>query len=83
MDAIKPVFRDLAGADPLKKCFHGKSDSPNEHVNSVVWTRISKTVFVRLDTLKFGVYDAVLCFNDGVAKRCVLNMLGVRSGSNQ
>jgi hypothetical protein len=77
MDAIKPVFRDLAGVDPLKKCFHGKAHNPNEHVNSVIWRRISKTVFVRLDTLKFGVYDAVFCFNDGVAKRNVLNMSGM------
>jgi hypothetical protein len=51
-------------------------------VNSVIWTRISKTVYVRLNTLKFGIYDAVLCFNDGAAKRNVLNILGMRSGSN-
>jgi hypothetical protein len=83
MDAIKPLFRDVAGVDPLKKCFHGKTHNPNEHVNSVILTRISKTVFIRLDTLKFGVYDAILCFNDGVAKRNVPNIFGVRSGSNQ
>jgi hypothetical protein len=54
-------------------------------VNSVtrIWTRITKTVFVRLETLKFEVHDAVLCFNGGVVKRNVQNMLGVRSGSNQ
>jgi hypothetical protein len=60
MDKIKPVFRDLAGVDPLRKCFHGKTHNPNEHVNSVIGTRISKTVFVMFDTLRFGVYDAVL-----------------------
>jgi hypothetical protein len=52
-------------------------------VNSVIWARIFRTAFVRLDTLKFGVYDAVLCFNDGVAKRKALNILGMRSGSNR
>jgi hypothetical protein len=53
-------------------------------MNSLIWTKIPKTVFVRLDTLKFGVYDAVLCFNDGVAENNVgLNKLVVRSGSNQ
>jgi hypothetical protein len=46
VDAIKPEFRDLAGVDSLKKCFHGKSHNCNEHVNSVIWARISKTVFV-------------------------------------
>jgi hypothetical protein len=82
MDAIKPVFMDLACVDPLKKCFCGKTHNPNEHVNSVIWTRISKTVSVRLDTLKFRVCDAVLCFNDSVAKGNVPN-IGMRSGSNQ
>jgi hypothetical protein len=81
MVAIKPVFRDLAGVDPLKKCFHGKTHNPNECVKCVIWTRLYKTVFVRLDTLRFGVYDAVLCFNDGAArKNDVLNVLGMRSG---
>jgi hypothetical protein len=47
MDAIKTMFRDLAGVDPLKKCFHGKIHNPNEHVTSVIWTRISKTCFCR------------------------------------
>jgi hypothetical protein len=82
MDGIKPVFRDLAGVDPPKRCFHGETHNPNEAVIAVTWTRIPKSIFVRLDTFKFGVHDAVLCFNDGVAKRNVLNMLGVRSGSN-
>jgi hypothetical protein len=80
MDAIKTVFRDLAGVDPLKKCFHGKVHNLNERVNSVIWTRISKTVFVGLDALKFGVHDAVFCFNDEVQN---LKILGMRSGSNQ
>jgi hypothetical protein len=39
--------------------------------------------FVRLDTLKFGVYDVVFCFDDGVAKKNnALNLLGLKSGSN-
>jgi hypothetical protein len=32
MAAIKPVFRDLAGVEPLKKCFHGKTHNPNKCV---------------------------------------------------
>jgi hypothetical protein len=43
MDAINPVFRDLAGVNPQKKYFHGKTHNPNELVNTVVWTTISKT----------------------------------------
>jgi hypothetical protein len=83
MDAIKPLFRDLASVDLLKRCLHGKTQNHNESLTSFIWTRISKTVFIRLDVPKFGVYDAVLCFKDGVAKNSdVLNILGVRSGSN-
>jgi hypothetical protein len=83
MDAIKPVFRGLASVDLLKRCLQGKTLNPNKSLNSILWTIIPKTVFVRLDTLKFGVYDAVLCFSDGVPKKNdVLNILGVRSGSN-
>jgi hypothetical protein len=67
------VFKDLAGIDPLKKCFDGKTHNPNEYVNTIIWTRISKTVFLRLDTLTFEVYDALLCFND-VAKKMISRM---------
>jgi hypothetical protein len=44
MDAIKPIFRDLDGVDPLRKCFHGKTHNPNEHVNTGAWAEIPKTV---------------------------------------
>jgi hypothetical protein len=83
MVAIKPVFTYVASVDPLKRFLHGETQKLSECLNSVIWTRIPKTVFVRLETLKFGVYDAVLCFTGGVARKSdVLNMLGVRSGSN-
>lgn len=54
----------------------GKTQNRCECVNSVIWTSIHKTVFVGLDTLEFGLHNAVLCFNDGVAKKSdVLNTL--------
>jgi hypothetical protein len=78
IDAIKPVFKGLVSADLLKRCLYGATRISNESVNSVIWTRISK----RLDTLKFRVYDAVLCFisNDVAKKNDILNTLGVRFG---
>jgi hypothetical protein len=63
MDAMKSVFRELARED-LKRCHYGKTQNPNESLNSVIWTTLLKIVFIRLDTLKFQVHDAVLCFND-------------------
>jgi hypothetical protein len=50
-------------------------------LNSVIWLRIHKTAFVRNNTVNLGLYDAVLCFNDGVGKKNgVLNIIG-ESGS--
>jgi hypothetical protein len=84
MDEMKPVFRDVASADLLKRCVHGETQNANESLNSVIWTRIPNTVFVRTETLRFGVCDAELCFSSAVVKtNDVLNMLGVRSGSNR
>jgi hypothetical protein len=51
----------------MLKC-RSSEENCDEHVNSVIWARVPKTVFVRLDTLKFVVFGAVLCFNDGVTK---------------
>jgi hypothetical protein len=69
MNAIKPVFRDLASENLLKRCLYGKTHNPNENMNFVIWARIPKTVVVGLHTLKFGVYGAALCFNDGIAEK--------------
>jgi len=60
MDAIKPVFKNLVSVDLLKRCLYGTTRNRNEGEKSVIWTRIPK----RLETLRFGVYDAVLCFNN-------------------
>jgi hypothetical protein len=68
MDAIKPVFGDLASVDLLKSCLHEQTPNPIESLKSVIWTKVHKTDFVRLDTVKFGIHDIVLCFNDGVEK---------------
>ncbi|GFV23031.1 uncharacterized protein TNCV_729821 [Trichonephila clavipes] len=47
------------------------------------WLRIPKTVFVDIETLKFGVMDAVICFNDGYVSRIkVFEALGIKPGYN-
>ncbi|GFX93014.1 uncharacterized protein TNCV_139581 [Trichonephila clavipes] len=75
------VFRDLTEKDLLKKCLHGRTQNPNESFNKCIWERIPKTVFVGIETLKFGVMDAVICFNDGYVSRIkVFEALGIKSG---
>ena len=83
MLAIKPIYRDLSHPDLLKKCLHGKTQNVNESFNSVVWTRIPKTVFVGLKTMKMGVFDAILSFNNGnIGRARVLQHLGIDPGCN-
>ncbi|GFW25631.1 uncharacterized protein TNCV_1308921 [Trichonephila clavipes] len=79
----KKLFRDLTEKDLLKKCLHGRTQNPNESFNKCVWERIPKTVFVGIETLKFGVMNAVICFNDGYVSRIkVFEALGIKPGYN-
>ncbi|GFT92232.1 uncharacterized protein TNCV_246781 [Trichonephila clavipes] len=83
IESEKKVFRDLTEKDLLKKCLHGRTQNPNESFNKCIWERIPKTVFVGIETLKFGVMDAVICFNDGYVSRIkVFEALGIKSGYN-
>lgn len=83
MDEIKPIFRDLAHPDLLRKCLHGKTQNACESLNNVIWSRVPKTTFVRKTTLQLGTYEAISHFNEGCIVKCrVLNKLGITPGSN-
>ena len=83
MEAIKPIYKDLSMPSLLKKCIHGKTQNTNESLNNCIWERIPKNVFVGAQTLRIGVFDAVLTFNEGVmARKKVLDGLGIGVGSN-
>lgn len=78
MISIKPVYKAVADPNLLRKCLHGKTQNINESFNNVLWTRAPKKGFVGLDTLKFGVRDAVITFNDRMVGRLrVMQELGV------
>uniref|UniRef100_A0A1B6JCK1 Mutator-like transposase domain-containing protein n=1 Tax=Homalodisca liturata TaxID=320908 RepID=A0A1B6JCK1_9HEMI len=79
MVQIKQIYRDLANPDLLKKCLDQKTQNQNESFNNAVWSKVPKNVFVRLNTLKLGIYDAVLTFNNGfTSKLDVYNKLGIK-----
>ncbi|GFY13216.1 uncharacterized protein TNCV_2334801 [Trichonephila clavipes] len=80
---VKKVFRDLTEKDLLKKCLHGRTQNPNESFNTCISERIPKTAFVGIDTLKFRVMDAVICFNNGYVSRIkVFDALDIKPGYN-
>lgn len=79
MVLVKKIYQDLADPNLLKKCLHQRTQNPNESFNNIVWTKIPKNIFVRLDTFRLGVYDAVLSFNDGFSsKLAIYKMLGLQ-----
>ncbi|GFV17993.1 hypothetical protein TNCV_167981 [Trichonephila clavipes] len=48
---MRPVFRDLANPELLKKVFTWRYAKPNESVNNVIWSRVPKKTFVQLEVL--------------------------------
>lgn len=81
INKIKPTYLELCSKELLQKCLHGKTQNANESFNGVIWQRLPKEVFGGLKTMKLGVYDAVITFNDGY-QRCtkVLEKLNINPG---
>ncbi|KAJ8873988.1 hypothetical protein PR048_024828 [Dryococelus australis] len=53
MEEVQPIFRDLSDINLLKKCLHDRTrKKSNEWVNSVIWRRLPKTLFVQIKTLQ-------------------------------
>lgn len=83
MAEIKPIFRDLAHPELLRKCLHGGTQNPNESINNVIWSRVPKRTFVTLVPLSLGVHEAILTFNEGNIAKCrVLRELTIEPGGS-
>ena len=66
----------------LQKCLHGKTQNNNESLNSLIWKRCPKDVFVDCVTLELGVASAVIAFNDGLSGIIeVFNKLNIKPGT--
>ena len=53
------VCKEFATPELLEKCLQSRTQNVNKALNNVIWTYIPKKVFVGMNTLKFGVYEAV------------------------
>lgn len=67
MNETKPIFSALSKTELLQKCLRGKSQNPNESLNNVIWARVPKRTFVRLDTficldISFSLFSESLFF---------------------
>ena len=59
------IFRDLSNETLLEKCLHGYSQNDNETINSVIWKKCPKHVFVFKKVLEIAVESATIEFNEG------------------
>ncbi|GFU35528.1 uncharacterized protein TNCV_3852711 [Trichonephila clavipes] len=66
LNKIKPVYLELCDKQILSKCLHGRTQNANECFNGIVWQKVPKEVFVSLKPIKFGSYDAIIRFNEGL-----------------
>ncbi|GFU92423.1 uncharacterized protein TNCV_2710191 [Trichonephila clavipes] len=64
-DVIKPVFADLSHPALLKKCLGGKTQNPNESLNSLIWNFCPKTIGSRLQIAEIAANLEISVFNDG------------------
>lgn len=83
LEEIEPIFRDLSNPVLLAKCAHGGTQNMAESLNNVIRSRIPKRVFVRLSTLKLGVYDDISSYNkENVTKCMIFKVMGLPAGKN-
>ncbi|GFV62667.1 uncharacterized protein TNCV_903591 [Trichonephila clavipes] len=64
-DVIKPVFADLSHPALLKKCLGGKTQNPNESLNSLIWKFCPKTIGFSLQIEEIAANLATSVFNAG------------------
>ena len=80
-DFIRPVFKDLADEELLKKCLHGKTQNANECLNKLIWDRCNKETYVAVPVIEDATYSAVAYFNDGASSILkVMRELGIEPG---
>ena len=63
---LRPIFDDFAKDELVTKCLHGATQNNNEALNSLIWKKVPKDVFVWRDTLEIDVCSAVIHFNHGL-----------------
>ena len=65
MEAIKPVWKDLAKTELLTKCLAGYTQNQNESLNNMIWRLCPKKKNHGIQTVETAVAVAVTIFNDG------------------
>eukprot|EP00745_Piridium_sociabile_P026529 TRINITY_DN42399_c0_g1_i2.p1 TRINITY_DN42399_c0_g1~~TRINITY_DN42399_c0_g1_i2.p1 ORF type:complete len:139 (-),score=27.29 TRINITY_DN42399_c0_g1_i2:131-547(-) len=65
MEVVKPIFKDLANTQLLKKCLEGYTQNANESLNNLIWKCSPKSRHHGLVVVQTGTAIAASLFNDG------------------
>lgn len=65
MDLIKPIFKDLSDPNLLKRCLGGRTQNPNECLNSLIWKYCPKNINSGKKIAELSTNLATATFNDG------------------
>eukprot|EP00794_Sanderia_malayensis_P019662 gene19662-21609_t len=84
MKELQPINADRLSADELlKRCLKGLTQNQNESINSILWSKISKTRFCGKRRVSIAAGETVCTANTGAAsKGSILMRLGVKPGRN-
>ena len=83
MEKLRPIFKDLARTELLKKYEHGYTQNANKSINNLVWKYCPKEKHHGLTTVETSVAIgiAVCIFNDGCNRLGqILEAMGINSG---
>ncbi|XP_032225581.2 uncharacterized protein LOC125561399 [Nematostella vectensis] len=83
LEVLRPVYMSLSETDLLKRCVRGKTQNPNECINSLVWARCPKHKHHGPKVVRFAAASAVCHFHGGAASReKVMESLLIPAGSH-
>ncbi|GFX94041.1 uncharacterized protein TNCV_3414031 [Trichonephila clavipes] len=81
--AIKPIFKDLSHLKLLRRCLGGKTQHPNESLNSLIWKYSPKTIGSSITITRIAAFLAVCDYNDGHKSQMdIMNAMGLTYNKN-
>ena len=69
MEKTKQVFVKFTNHSLLIRCLKELTQNVCESFNSLIWIRVPKSTYRSIDSIKLGVYDAVICSNESYSHR--------------
>ena len=83
LEILKPTFLTLSDSKLLERCVRGKTQNPNECINSMVWVRCPKHKHHGAKVVRCAAASAVCHFHKGTdIRKKIMERLSVPHGAN-